>query len=41
MPEEKAEEAERIMCEEMAGAADLKVSLEIDSHVGKDWYEAK
>ena len=41
VPEEKAEEAERIMCEEMAGAADLKVSLEIDSHVGKDWYEAK
>jgi len=25
----------------MHGAADLAVTLEIDAHVGKNWYEAK
>lgn len=30
-----------ILEEEMHGAADLKVTLEIDTHVGSDWYEAK
>lgn len=37
------EEAEvrKILEEEMHGAADLKVCLEIDAHVGHDWYEAK
>lgn len=31
----------RILTEEMQGAADLAVTLEIDAHVGHDWYEAK
>ena len=31
----------RILREEMMGAADLKVSLEIDLHTGSSWYEAK
>ena len=31
----------QILEEEMHGAADLKVTLEIDTHVGSDWYEAK
>lgn len=31
----------RILEEEMRGAAQLKVTLEIDTHVGHDWYEAK
>ena len=31
------------MCirDRMHGAADLAVTLEIDAHVGKNWYEAK
>ena len=42
--EAKAEEAERvrtILEEEMTGAADLAVKLEIDMHEGYSWYEAK
>ncbi len=31
----------RILTEEMQGAADLAVTLEIDAHTGHDWYEAK
>lgn len=31
----------QILTEEMQGAADLAVTLEIDAHTGKDWYEAK
>lgn len=31
----------RILEEEMRGAADLSVTLEIDVHSGHDWYEAK
>ena len=38
--EEEAQVA-KILEEEMHHAADLKVTLEIDSHTGKDWYEAK
>ena len=30
-----------IMEKEMKNAADLAVSLEIDLHTGKNWYEAK
>ncbi len=42
--ETKEEEKERvavILAEEMKGAADLAVSLEIDLHTGENWYEAK
>ena len=42
--ETKVEEKERvaaIMEEEMKGAADLSVKLEIDLHTGNNWYEAK
>lgn len=35
------EEVKRIMSEEMEGAAQLKVPLEIDIHSGNNWYEAK
>lgn len=38
--EEEAQVA-KILEEEMHHAADLSVTLEIDSHTGKDWYEAK
>ncbi len=38
-PEEEA--IRRILEEEMMGAADLKVPLEIDVHTGENWYEAK
>lgn len=31
----------KILKEEMAGAVDLAVKLEVDVHSGKDWYEAK
>ncbi|MFV0528807.1 MAG: DNA polymerase I [Lachnospiraceae bacterium] len=31
----------RILEEEMKAAADLSVSLEVDIHVGENWYEAK
>lgn len=40
LPEEK-ERVELIMKEEMKGAADLSVSLEIEVSAGNDWYEAK
>lgn len=39
--ETEVEQVCRILEEEMKGAADLKVTLETDIHVGKDWYEAK
>lgn len=39
-PEER-EQVEQILQEEMTGAADLLVKLEIDVHEGKNWYEAK
>ncbi len=38
---EETEQVTRILEEEMKGAAGLKVSLEVDIHAGKDWYEAK
>ena len=40
---EMSEEAEvkKILEEEMHGAAELAVCLEIDAHTGHDWYEAK
>ena len=30
-----------VISEEMMKAADLKVPLETDCHIGSDWYEAK
>ena len=38
---EEKEKVERILREEMMGAANLKVELEIDMHAGSSWYEAK
>lgn len=39
--ESEEEEVRRILKEEMRGAAELAVILEIDIHSGHDWYEAK
>lgn len=39
--ETEVETVTKILTEEMHGAADLAVCLEIDAHVGRDWYEAK
>lgn len=42
--EAKEEEADRVtelLAEEMAGAADLAVTLEVDVHRGNTWYDAK
>ncbi len=38
---EETDQAMRILMEEMKGAADLKVELEIDMHMGSNWYGAK
>ena len=38
---EELAEVEQILEEEMRRAARLSVSLEIDMHTGKNWYEAK
>ncbi len=39
--EEEAEEIRQLLAEEMTGAADLSVKLEVDAHTGESWYEAK
>ena len=39
--ESETDEVKRILLEEMQGAAELSVKLEIDMHTGKSWYEAK
>ena len=39
--EDEVEQVQQILREEMMGAADLKVALEIDMHTGNSWYEAK
>lgn len=39
-PEEEVDAVCTILEEEMKGAADLAVSLEVDMHTGKNWYEA-
>lgn len=39
--EEEKEKVAAILEEEMKGAADLAVNLEIDLHTGLNWYEAK
>lgn len=38
--EEEAEQVKAILADNMRSAATLAVELEIDLHVGKDWYEA-
>ncbi|MBO4376092.1 MAG: DNA polymerase I, partial [Lachnospiraceae bacterium] len=38
---EEEDEIIKILKEEMAGAAELAVSLEVDVHSGSDWFEAK
>ena len=38
---EELEIVKKILQEEMSGAADLLVKLEIDVHDGENWYEAK
>ncbi len=40
-PEDKAQEVCAILEQEMCAAADLKVSLSVDAHWGKDWLSAK
>ncbi len=39
--EDELEEVKGILREQMEGAADLKVPLIVDMHVGNTWYEAK
>lgn len=39
--EDEQDAVRRILEEEMHGAADLDVTLEIDTHSGNNWYEAK
>ena len=39
--EEEIAQVSAILLEEMKGAADLKVELEVDMHQGSNWYEAK
>lgn len=38
--EEEVEQVKKILEENMKQAANLKVNLEVDLHVGKNWYEA-
>lgn len=38
---DEVDKVKKILDEEMKGAADLSVELEIDTHTGKNWYEAK
>ena len=38
---DEEEYVKQILEEEMKGAANLKVVLEVDVHSGTDWYEAK
>lgn len=38
---EEEEQVSRILIEEMQNAAKLKVTLEVDLHIGENWYEAK
>lgn len=40
-PEKEKEMVMTILEEEMSGAADFPVKLEVDAHWGTDWYEAK
>ena len=39
--EEETEVVSAILREEMERAAELSVKLDVDLHIGSDWYEAK
>lgn len=39
--EEETQEVKTILDEEMKAAAELAVTLEVDMHTGRNWYEAK
>lgn len=39
--EAEEEQVKTILAEEMKAAADLSVTLEVDMHTGRNWYEAK
>ena len=39
--EDETEQVKKILEEEMTGAAELAVKLEIDMHEGRTWYDAK
>lgn len=41
VPEEELEPVSSLLREEMTGAAELKVALEIEMNTGTDWYQAK
>jgi len=41
VPEADAQEAKRMLKEEMEGAIELSVPLIADCHIGRDWYSAK
>jgi DNA polymerase-1 len=38
---EEIEEVKQIVTQQMEHAADLKVPMEIDMHIGKTWFETK
>ena len=40
-PDEEAEAVQKILCEEMENACEMKVRLIADAHSGRTWYEAK
>ena len=40
-PEQEAETVMQLITEEMTSAAQLKVPLVADAHMGRSWYEAK
>lgn len=39
--EDEVEEVKQLLADEMKNAADLAVTLEVDLHTGKNWYDAK
>ena len=39
--QEEAEEVAQLLADQMKRAANLAVSLEVDLHTGKNWYDAK
>ena len=39
--EQEEQEVREILDQEMRGAAQLSVELEIDTHSGRNWYDAK
>ena len=40
-PAEEADRVKALLETEMRAAADMKVSLDVDAHIGETWYEAK